>query len=277
MSCGPPDTLRNRTVVPGLIVSLAGSNAAAVVPLPVIFTSTTAPAGSAAGAFAATPAGAGVAASAWDAADFLSPPQATIANATSEVNRVKRIADSLRDGITKSACERVHNISPLPQNGSPAHLLTVAFSHHPDDTDAHAGAARPAHPGCRSRASPGSGRTRAAARRPLGGAGRAGARHPRRDTRFPRPRLIAVVRARVARAAAPRPRRPSGGDLRGPQLQRPGHQLPARAGVRRGLRGGGGGGGGKRPTPPPPLLLPPARGPEPRRTRSPRGAAPSGR
>src|SRR2546426_697000 len=64
MSCGPPDTLRNRTVVPGLIVSLAGSNAAAVVPLPVIFTSTTAPAGSAAGALAATPAPAGVAANA---------------------------------------------------------------------------------------------------------------------------------------------------------------------------------------------------------------------
>src|SRR6059036_454428 len=98
----------NRTVVPVLMVSLLGSNAATLVPLPVIFTSTTTPAGSAAGAAAGaaagTAAGAGVAASAWDAADFLSPPQATIANATSEVNRVKRIADSLRDGITKSAC-----------------------------------------------------------------------------------------------------------------------------------------------------------------------------
>src|SRR5437763_17101689 len=98
MSCGPPDTLMNRTVVPGLIEGLAGSNAAAVVPLPVIFTSTTAPAGSAAGALAATPAGAGVAASAWDAADFLSPPQATIANATSDMDRVQRSAGSLRHG-----------------------------------------------------------------------------------------------------------------------------------------------------------------------------------
>src|SRR5438477_13134489 len=100
MSCGPPDTLMNRTVVPGLIESLAGSNAAAVVPLPVIFTSTTAPPGSAAGALAATPAGAGGAASAWGAADFLSPPQATIANAPSGMDRVNRIADSPRDGST---------------------------------------------------------------------------------------------------------------------------------------------------------------------------------
>ncbi|PYO99601.1 MAG: hypothetical protein DMD60_01345 [Gemmatimonadetes bacterium] len=78
-------------------MTLLGSNAAAVVPLPVIFTSTTAPAGSGAAALADTAAGVGVAASAWDAAGFLSPPQATIANATSVVSRVKRIADSLRD------------------------------------------------------------------------------------------------------------------------------------------------------------------------------------
>src|SRR5438309_2677218 len=97
MLWGPPDTLMNRTVVPVLMVTLLGSNAATLVPLPVIFTSTTAPAGSAAGVLADTAAGAGVAASAWDAADFLSPPQATIANATSVVSRVKRIADSLRD------------------------------------------------------------------------------------------------------------------------------------------------------------------------------------
>src|SRR6266850_1428964 len=84
----------NRTIVPVLIVSLLGSNAATLVPLPVILTSTTAPAGSAAGVAAGWPAGVGVAASAWDAADLLSPPQATTANATSEVNRVNRIADS---------------------------------------------------------------------------------------------------------------------------------------------------------------------------------------
>jgi len=78
-----------------------GSNAATLVPLPVIFTSTTAPAGSVAGVTADPLAGAGVAASASDAADFLSPPQATAANATSVVNRVNRIAESLRDGMTR--------------------------------------------------------------------------------------------------------------------------------------------------------------------------------
>src|SRR5205814_5533458 len=87
----------NRTVVPVLMVTLLGSNAATLVPLPAIFTSTTGPGGSGAAALAGTPAGAGVAASAWDAADFLSPPQATIGNAASVVSRVKRIADSLRD------------------------------------------------------------------------------------------------------------------------------------------------------------------------------------
>src|SRR2546423_11763541 len=77
--CGPPDTLMNRTVVPVLIVSLLGSNAAWVVPLPVIFTSTTAPAGSELGA-AGVAAGAGVAAWAWEAAGFFLPPQATAVN-----------------------------------------------------------------------------------------------------------------------------------------------------------------------------------------------------
>src|SRR5437879_5270451 len=105
----------NRTVVPVLIVSLFGSNEAWLVPLPVIFTSTTAPAGSAAGA----PAGAGVAASAWGVADFFSPPQATAVNATSVVSRVNRIANSLRDDRRDGACERVHNIFALPENGSP--------------------------------------------------------------------------------------------------------------------------------------------------------------
>src|SRR2546429_8369416 len=94
MLCGPPDTLMNRTVVPALMLSLLGSNAAMLVPLPVIFTSTTAPVGSAAGAAAGAAAGVGVAASAWGAADFLSPPQPTIANAASVVNRGDRISHS---------------------------------------------------------------------------------------------------------------------------------------------------------------------------------------
>src|SRR5882672_4854956 len=39
--CMPPDTLMNRTVVPGAIVSALGSNAATLLPLPVNLTSTT--------------------------------------------------------------------------------------------------------------------------------------------------------------------------------------------------------------------------------------------
>src|SRR6267143_5884473 len=112
MLCGPPETLMNRTIVPALIVSLLGSNAATLVPLPVIFTSTTAPAGSAAAVTAGWPAGVGVAASAWDAADFLSPPQATTENATSVVNRVNRIADSLRDENDETALVNAFTIYP---------------------------------------------------------------------------------------------------------------------------------------------------------------------
>src|SRR5690242_2092457 len=83
MLWGPPDTFMNRTVVPALMVSVAGSNAAFEVPSPVIFTSTTAPppAGSAAGMALVAPFGevvadaagvAGVAASACAVAAFLS-------------------------------------------------------------------------------------------------------------------------------------------------------------------------------------------------------------
>jgi hypothetical protein len=45
--------------------------------------------------------GAGVAAWAWDASGFLSPPQAKAPHATRVVSRVNRIADVLRD-----VCER---------------------------------------------------------------------------------------------------------------------------------------------------------------------------
>src|SRR5260370_12135956 len=64
MSCGPPDTLRKRTVVPVAIASVAGSNAAFVVPSPVILTSTMAARALAAVARAAGVAGAGVGAAA---------------------------------------------------------------------------------------------------------------------------------------------------------------------------------------------------------------------
>src|SRR5437588_11551106 len=128
-----------RTVVPVLIVSLLGANGAWLVPLPVIFTSTTAPAGSAVGA--------GVAASAWDAADFFSPPQATAVNATSVVSRVNRIANSLRDDRRDGACERVHNIFASPENGSPPVTCgRCAFAARPRHWSRHAGAIRPAYP-----------------------------------------------------------------------------------------------------------------------------------
>src|SRR5206468_1408460 len=88
MLCGPPDTLMNRTVVPGAIVSVLGSNAATLLPLPVILTSTTGPLG--AGVAAGWLAGVCV----WSA--FFSPPQARAPSATTVVSRVKRIANDLR-------------------------------------------------------------------------------------------------------------------------------------------------------------------------------------
>src|SRR5437773_1881032 len=48
--CGPPDTLTKRTVVPGVTVSTLGSNAAFLVPSPVMRTSIRGPAAAAAGA-----------------------------------------------------------------------------------------------------------------------------------------------------------------------------------------------------------------------------------
>src|SRR5207253_9410255 len=92
MLWGPPDTLMNRTVVPALMLSLLGSNAATLVPLPVIFTSTTAPAASAAGAAAGTSAGVGVAPSAFAARRILFPPPATTPTAASVAHRVHRAA-----------------------------------------------------------------------------------------------------------------------------------------------------------------------------------------
>src|SRR6266851_2691277 len=95
----------NRTVAPFLIASLFGTNAACEVPLPVIFTSTTAAACSAVGATdgaaavaeAAAGVGAGVAWASDAAAPFLSPPQAVTPKATSAVSNMKRIARFLRD------------------------------------------------------------------------------------------------------------------------------------------------------------------------------------
>jgi len=91
----------NRTMVPGLMVNVAGSNAALVVPLPVIFTSTmAAPVAGAAGA-AAEFAAAGTAAAAWDASGLLPPPQATAPTARSGVSAVNRM---LMSSETMAGC-----------------------------------------------------------------------------------------------------------------------------------------------------------------------------
>src|SRR5256885_7689636 len=99
----------NRTVEPALIVSAAGSNAALVVPFPVIFTSTTtASVAGAAGAAAAFPVPR-TAAAAWDALGLLPPPPAPATRARSVVSAINRIADFLRYAGSSVACERVHN------------------------------------------------------------------------------------------------------------------------------------------------------------------------
>src|SRR5919109_1073072 len=96
MLCGPPDTLVNRTVAPGAIVIDFGSNAALVLPLPVIFTSVTGPVGAAGAAGAAAGGAAGGAACVWVWFWLPLPPQASAPKATTVVSRAKRIAEVLR-------------------------------------------------------------------------------------------------------------------------------------------------------------------------------------
>src|SRR2546428_12619728 len=86
----------NRTVVPVLRASVAGSNAALVVPLPVIFTSTTTAAVVGAAGAAAAFAVAGTAAAACDAAGLLPPPPAAAPRAGRGVGAANRLADGLR-------------------------------------------------------------------------------------------------------------------------------------------------------------------------------------
>src|SRR5262249_44356283 len=93
MLCGPPTTLMKRTVVPGAMVRVLGSNDAWLVPLPVIFTSTTGPAG-AAGVVAAGVLAAGVAAAGAALAFLSPPPHAAAPSATSTARAVKRIGSS---------------------------------------------------------------------------------------------------------------------------------------------------------------------------------------
>src|ERR1051325_12232101 len=77
MLCGPPCTLLNRIVPPAGTGSEFGSNEALVLPFPVIFTSTTGPAGAAAAPPAAPPeAAGGVAAGGGFLLALFSPPAA---------------------------------------------------------------------------------------------------------------------------------------------------------------------------------------------------------
>src|SRR2546429_8898623 len=89
MLCGPPDTFVKRPVAPAGTVIVLGSNAARVLPLPVIFTSTTGPAGTA----AAGAAGGALCVWVW-VWSFL--PQATAPMAPTVVSKAKRIAGLLR-------------------------------------------------------------------------------------------------------------------------------------------------------------------------------------
>src|SRR5437762_14063862 len=100
MLCGPPETFVKRTVVPGAIVRVFGSNAARVLPFPVIFTSTTGPAG-AAGAAAAPAGGAAGGGGCCGWAGFF--PQASGPTATTGVSRAERIARFLR-GLGERGC-----------------------------------------------------------------------------------------------------------------------------------------------------------------------------
>src|SRR5438552_41624 len=104
MLWGPPETLTKRTVVPGAIVIAVGTNVAWVLPLPVIVTSTTGPAGWVAAGCAAE-----VWVCVWSA--FFSPPHARAPRASSAPKAVNRIAALLRGNVCGiSVCERVHNM-----------------------------------------------------------------------------------------------------------------------------------------------------------------------
>src|SRR5690349_5726554 len=89
MLWGPPETFVKRTVPPAGTVIELGSNAALVLPLPVILTSTTGPVGADAGA-----AGGAACAWSWVWSPFL--PQASAPMATTAVSKAKRIAGFLR-------------------------------------------------------------------------------------------------------------------------------------------------------------------------------------
>src|SRR5439155_18281222 len=142
----------NRTVEPGLIVSAAGSNAALVVPFPVIFTSTTT--ASVADAGAAAFAAPGTAAAAWDVLDLLPPPQAPATRARSVVSAVNRIADSSGTMALVSLVNAFTITAPLAKRETSQAQAAVALSHTDDDTPPHAHSGAPSDLSPRARAAP---------------------------------------------------------------------------------------------------------------------------
>src|SRR5258708_812559 len=121
MLCGPPATLTKRTVLPGAIVSALGSNLAWVVPLPIILTSTTGPAGAAGGVVP-------FAAGCWAAVSAAFLPHATAATAASAPIHISRMVSLLVSRFPgQDACELVHNIDPGRPNGRPAGAVKWPF------------------------------------------------------------------------------------------------------------------------------------------------------
>src|SRR5436309_13521631 len=124
----------SRTVEPGLIVSAAGSNAALVVPFPVLFTSTTTASVAGAAGAAAAFAVPGTAAAAWDVLDLLPPPQAPATRARSVVSAVNRIADSSGTMALVSLVNAFTITAPLAKRETSQAQAAVALSHADDDT-----------------------------------------------------------------------------------------------------------------------------------------------
>src|SRR6266550_434968 len=102
--CGPPDTLMKRTIVPRAIVSALGSNAALLVPSPVMRTSTTGPVGVAGGAGAA-------AWPAWDGtgAFFSKQPVATMRIVLSSITRMVRLFEQVHPRPTFAFSTRLRD------------------------------------------------------------------------------------------------------------------------------------------------------------------------
>src|SRR5213592_1811345 len=226
----------NRTVEPGLIVSAAGSNAALVVPFPVIFTSTTTASVAGAAGAAAAFAVPGTAAAAWDVLDLLPPPQAPATRARSVVSAVNRIADSSGTMALVSLVNAFTITAPLAKRETSQAQAAVALSHADDDTPPHAQPGALSDLSARARAAPRPWRAAAAARHPRQRARRARCRELGADPRLPCLPRLADVRAPAARLAGARSSPADRRDVRTRELEQAGDAVPARAGLRCVLR-----------------------------------------